>query len=483
MSVFEVILEVFSWIALVYFVGLSLTYLIFTFIAWKRLAAYRRARAYMPLDEIFASPFTPAVSVLLPAFNEEAVIVPSVTSLLDLRYPHHEVIVVNDGSTDGTLERLREAFDLAPVREAMRARIATAPVRAAYVSRSHRNLWVVDKENGGKSDALNAGVNAAAHLYVCSVDADVILEEDALLRVVKPVVDDPEIVAAAGGIVRIANGCKIESGRVVEFGLPRSRLAAMQVVEYFRAFLIGRIGWDSINGLLIISGAFGLFSRALVEAVGGYKRDTVGEDVELVAHLHVHLRERGEDFRIAFVPDPVCWTEAPESLGQLSRQRRRWQRGLGETLWSYRRKFANPRFGTFGLLTLPYFLLFEFLGSIVEVFGLVVVLVAWLLGVLSLSFLVAFLAVSFLLSVLLSIAAIMLEEYAVRRHERSRDIGRLVLYAVLENFGYRQLTAFYRCLGTFDLIRGRKDWGEMQRRGLERRGEAPLPAGERTAGS
>jgi cellulose synthase/poly-beta-1,6-N-acetylglucosamine synthase-like glycosyltransferase len=483
MSVFEVILQVFAWVALVYFTGLSLVYLVFTFVAWHRLAAFRRARAYLPLDEIFASPITPAASVLLPAFNEETVVVPSVTSLLDLRYPQHEVIVINDGSTDGTLERLREAFDLVPVRQAMRTRIATAPVRGAYVSRSHRNLRVLDKENGGKSDALNAGVNAAAHLYVCAVDADAILEEDALLRVVKPVVDDPEVVVAAGGIVRVANGCRIEGGRVVEFGLPRNRLAAMQVVEYFRAFLIGRIGWDSINGLLIISGAFGLFSRPFVEAVGGYSRETVGEDVELVAHLQVHLRERGDEFRIAFVPDPVCWTEAPESLSQLSSQRRRWSRGLGETLWRYRRRIFNPRFGTFGLLALPQYLLFEFLGAIVELLGLAIVLVAWLLGVLSLSFFLAFLAVSILLSVLLSIGAILLEEYAVRRHERSRDIARLVLYAVAENFGFRQLTAFYRCLGVIDLIRGRKDWGEMERRGLERRSEAPLPSGERTTGS
>ena len=483
MSVFEVILQVFAWVALVYFTGLSLVYLVFTFVAWHRLAAFRRARAYLPLDEIFASPMTPAVSVLLPAFNEETVVVPSVTSLLDLRYPQHEVIVINDGSTDGTLERLREAFDLVPIRQAMRTRIATAPVRAAYVSRSHRNLRVLDKENGGKSDALNAGINAAANLYVCAVDADAILEEDALLRVIKPVVDDPEIVVAAGGIVRVANGCRIEGGRVVEFGLPRNRLATMQVVEYFRAFLIGRIGWDSVNGLLIISGAFGLFSRPFVEAVGGYSRETVGEDVELVAHLQVHLREGGDEFRIAFVPDPVCWTEAPESLSQLSSQRRRWSRGLGETLWRYRRRVFNPRFGTFGLLALPQYLLFEFLGAFVELLGLAIVLVAWLLGVLSLSFFLAFLAVSILLSVLLSIGAILLEEYAVRRHERSRDIARLVLYAVAENFGFRQLTAFYRCLGMIDLIRGRKDWGEMERRGLERRSEAPLPSGERTTGS
>jgi cellulose synthase/poly-beta-1,6-N-acetylglucosamine synthase-like glycosyltransferase len=475
MSWLEAVFEGIAWAALVYFTLLGVSYVMFTAVSWRRLAAHRRARAYAPLDEIFASPFTPPVSVVLPAYNEEAGIVASVTSLLDLRYPRHEVIVVDDGSTDGTLDRLQEAFDLAPVREALRTRIETAPIRAAYVSRRHPNLWVVDKENGGKSDALNAGINAAAHVHVCAIDADVILEQDALLRAVKPFVDDPELVAAAGGIVRIANGCTIESGRLVRFGLPRSHLARFQVVEYFRAFLIGRIGFDAINGVLIISGAFGLFKRPLVEAIGGYARDTVGEDIELVARLHRYLRDRDEEYRIRFVPDPVCWTEAPEDFRTLARQRRRWQRGLGDTLWRHRRLIGNPRFGTLGMLTFPYFLLFEFFGAIFELLGLPVVLAAWLLGALSLEFFLAFLTVSVLLSVLLSIAAILLEEYAVRRHERGSDIARLVLYGLAESFGYRQLTAFWRCRGAVDLALGRREWGEMRRRGLERRAEAPLP--------
>jgi len=475
MSVYESLLRVSSWFALFYFAALALLYLTFTVVAWRRLAAHRAARIYSPLDELFASPFTPPVSVILPAYNEAAGIVSSVTSLLDLRYPRHEVIVVNDGSTDATLERLQEVFDLRPVREALRTRIATSPVRATYVSRIHPNLWVLDKENGGKADALNAGINASTHAYVCAVDADAVLEEEALLLVVKPVADDPELVAAVGGIIRIANGCRIESGRLVEFALPRSTIARFQVVEYFRAFLIGRLAFDSINSVLIISGAFGLFSREHVEAVGGYARDTVGEDVELVLRLHRYLRERGEAYRIRFVPDPVCWTEVPEELGMLSRQRRRWQRGLGETLWRHRRMILNPRAGSIGLVTLPYFLVFEFLGTIVELLGIPVVLLAWLVGALSVSFFLAFLTVSVLLSVLLSIAAILLEEYAVRRHEGPREIALVVVYGLLENFGYRQLTAFFRCRGVIDLVRGRQDWGEMQRRGLERRAEAPLP--------
>jgi cellulose synthase/poly-beta-1,6-N-acetylglucosamine synthase-like glycosyltransferase len=475
MSVVRDILWVFSGLAFVYFAVYAVCQVTFTLVAWRSLAGHRRARAYEALDETYASPFTPPVSIILPAFNEEAEIVASVHSLLDLRYPSHEVIVVSDGSTDRTLERLHETFDLVPVRQALRTQIAAAPIRAAFVSRTHPNLCVLDKENGGKADALNAGINAAAHAHFCAIDADAILEQDSLLRIVEPFVDDPELVAAAGGIVRVANDCVIESGRLIDFQLARSHLVRFQVLEYFRAFLIGRLAFDSINGVLIISGAFGLFKREVVEAVGGYAPDTVGEDAELVARLHGYLRDRGEEYRIKFVPDPVCWTEAPDDVTTLGRQRRRWQRGLGETLWRHRRRIANPRAGALGIVTLPYFLFFEFLGAAIEAFGIPVVLVSWALGVFSVSFFVVFLVVSVLLAMIVSISALLLEEYAVRRYERGKDMTRLVLYALVENLGYSQLIAYFRCRGIIDLIRRRHDWGEMRRRGLERPAEVPLP--------
>jgi cellulose synthase/poly-beta-1,6-N-acetylglucosamine synthase-like glycosyltransferase len=475
MSVVNEILRVVSWAALVYFAVLSLANLTFTLVAWRRLAAHRRARRYLPLDEMDASPFTPPISMLVPAFNEEAEIVSSVDSLLDLRYPRHEVIVINDGSTDRTLEQLRAAFDLAPVRKALRTRIATAPVRASYVSRTHPNLWVLDKENGGKSDSLNVGINAATHALICVIDADAVLEQDSLLRIVKPFVDAPDLVAAAGGIVRVANGCVIDSGSLVEFRLPQNSLARFQVLEYFRVLLIGRVAFDRLNGVFIIFGAFGLFKRAIVEAVGGYARDTVGEDVDLVIRLHRYLRTRGEEYRIRFISDPVCWTEAPEDLATLSHQRRRWQRGVGEVLWRHRSQIGNPRAGALGLVVLPYVLLFEVLGSIPQFLGIPVVLVSWLLGAVSLQFFLAFLAVSVLLSVLLSIAAIMLEEYELRHEKRASDTALLVLYGLLEDFGYKQVTAFFGCRGVVDLLRRRHDWGEMRRRGLERPEEASAP--------
>jgi cellulose synthase/poly-beta-1,6-N-acetylglucosamine synthase-like glycosyltransferase len=362
------------------------------------------------------------------------------------------------------------------VRKAMRGSIPCETIRGVYVSRSNPGLVVIDKDNGGKADALNAGVNAARFPYVCAVDADAILEEDALLRVAKPLLDEPDLVAATGGIVRIANGCTIEHGRVIEVGLPKSRLATLQTVEYFRAFLVGRVGWSKLQSLLIISGAFGLFRRSIVEAVGGYSTDTVGEDMELVVRLHRHLRERGEEYRIEFVPDPVCWTEAPEDMRTLSRQRRRWQRGLAETLWHHRKLTFNPRYGLLGMFGMPYFMIFELLGPVIEFLGYVALPIAVILGMLSFTYLIAFAVVAILLGVLLSVSALALEEFSFRRHRSGMDVTRMLTYSVLENFGYRQLVTFWRALAYVDLARGKKAWGAHKRKGIgyaSTPGEAP----------
>lgn len=478
MSAFEFLFRVLMVLALAYFAVLTTVYLVFTAIAWRSVTRHLHSRPHAANEEALASPLTPGISVLVPAYNEEAGIVESVRSLLALRYPRHEVIVVNDGSSDATLARLHEEFDLVPVHRVLRESIPCKPIRATYLSRRIPELCVIDKENGGKSDALNTGINAARYPYVCAIDADAVIEEDALLQVAKPILDDPDLVVATGGIVRIANGCRIDHGRVVEVGLPKSRLATLQVVEYFRAFLVGRVGWSSLNALLIISGTFGLFRRSLVEAVGGYSTQTVCEDMELVMRLHRYLRDRGERYRIEFVANPVCWTEAPEDMRTLSRQRRRWQRGLGESLWRHRGMIGNPRYGAIGVVALPFFVAFELLGPVVEALGPFVAFAAFALGRLSLPFLIAFLTLSVLLAILLSVAALALEEFSFRRHARGRDIARLLAYAVLENLGYRQLVAFWRTLALADLVRRKKAWGAQRRRGI---GEA-LPAGAREGG-
>jgi cellulose synthase/poly-beta-1,6-N-acetylglucosamine synthase-like glycosyltransferase len=466
MSAVHTIFLLTAFVTLAYFAALNGIYGAFTLISARSLTQHLRRSAYLPLDEAFDSPFTPGISLVLPAYNEEAGIVESVRSLLALRYPLVEIIVVNDGSTDGMMDRLRAAFEIVPAPRALRSSIASQPVQATFVSRRHPNLWVVEKANGGKADAMNAGVNACTLPYVCFIDADALIEPDALLEVAAPILDDPERVIATGGIVRIANGCTIDHGRVTEVRLPRSRLAVLQVIEYFRAFLIGRVGWTSINALLIISGAFGLFQREALEEVGGFWTDTVGEDMELVVRLHEHFRDRGLPYRIAFVPDPVCWTEAPEDLGSLSRQRRRWHRGLGQTLWRHRRAIGNPRYGSFGLLALPYFLLFEFLGPVIEILGPPITVIAVILGELSLAFLIAFLIIAVLLGIALTTAALALEEFNFQRHAAGREVIRMLAYAVLENIGYRQLNDVWRMVALVDLARRKQGWGTMVRRGI-----------------
>jgi cellulose synthase/poly-beta-1,6-N-acetylglucosamine synthase-like glycosyltransferase len=462
-SVLRDVLFAYTIVAFVYFVVLNGLYLFLTAVAWQDMGSEVRARRYLALDEVFRSPLTPGISVLVPAFNEEAVIVESVRSLLALRYPAHEVVVVSDGSSDGTIDALKAAFDLAPVRKAVRDGIPTAAIRKAYVSRRNRSLVVLDKENGGRADALNAGVNVARHPYVCVIDADSLLEDEALLRVAKPILDDPELLAATGGTVRIANGCRVDHGRVVEVRLPRSRLATVQVLEYLRAFLVARVGWSRFNALGIISGAFGLFHRSLIEAVGGFWTQTVGEDFELTLRLHRYLRERGEPYRIAFVPDPVCWTQAPEQFATLGRQRRRWQRGLWEGLRRQRRMIANVRYGVVGLVALPYFAVFEFLSPVFALLGLVVTLLWWLLGGLSTVYFLAFVAVSIGLGLVLTTAALALEEFSYRRYRRRREVLRLLAYAVVENVGYHQLHDVWRTIGYVDIARGKTSWGTQRR--------------------
>jgi cellulose synthase/poly-beta-1,6-N-acetylglucosamine synthase-like glycosyltransferase len=462
----SLLLIVFSGVAFVYFALLNTLNLLFTVIASCSMSRHVRARPHAAETDAFASPITPGVSVIVPAFNEEAGIVESVRSLLSLRYPRHEVVVVNDGSTDSTLSRLHDEFDLVPVARVLRRGIAYETVRGTYLSRRVPALCVIDKENGGRADALNAGVDAAGFPYICAVDADTLLDSDALLQVVKPILDDPEFVVATGGSVRIANGCRIDHGVVVEQRLPGNRLATFQVLEYMRAFLVGRVGWSSLNALPIISGAFGVFQRSLIEAVGGFSTGTVTEDLELVLRMHRYLRGRGEPYRIEFVAAPVCWTEAPEDLHTLSAQRRRWQRGLGESLWLHRGMIGNPRYGTVGLIALPFLLFFEFFGAMIELAGMVSTTVAFFLGLLSLWFVVLFLTFAFLLAVVLSVAAAVLEQFGLRRLPRARDVGRLLVYAFLENFGYRQFVAVWRTMAYVDLARRKKDWGIQRRQGF-----------------
>jgi cellulose synthase/poly-beta-1,6-N-acetylglucosamine synthase-like glycosyltransferase len=435
--------------------------------------AFRALLVRPPLDETSIlwrryGELTPPIAVIAPAYNEEKSIVGSVRSLLSLRYPSMEVIVVNDGSRDHTLQALVEAFELVPVERSFEPAIEHSPVRGLYASPKHPHLLVIDKPNGGKADALNTGISLSRAPLFCAIDADSIIEPDALMRAVRPFVDDPERTIAVGGTIRIANGCRISGGRVAQIGLPRNYLALMQIIEYLRAFLMARLAWSRIQTLTIVSGAFGIFRRRAVVEVGGYSRNTVGEDLELIVKLHRHFRGEGRDYRIEFIPEPVCWTEAPETLVSLGKQRSRWQRGALETFFKHRDMLMRRRYGRVGSLGLGHILIVDVLGPPVEILGYILIPLAWAFGLLAVDYLLAFVAVTFSFGVFISVGALVLEEIELKRFPRARDLAVLAVAAVFENFGYRQISNFWRVRGMWQFIRGRKDWGEMKRVGFAR---------------
>jgi cellulose synthase/poly-beta-1,6-N-acetylglucosamine synthase-like glycosyltransferase len=435
-----------------------------------------RAAAAPPLRRTVRSPLAPPISILVPAYNEAAGIVDSVRSLLALEYPVTEVVVVSDGSTDDTVARMVAAFDLRPAQRPTPPFLDHEPVRGVHVPRGRLRLILIDKDNGGKADSLNAGINFARFPLVCGIDADSLLEQDALVKAAMPFVEEPQRTIATGGMVRIANGCRVEAGRVAEARLPRAPLPMLQVVEYLRAFFAARTGWSAVNGLLIVSGAFGIFRKDAVIAAGGYRTDTVGEDMELVVRLHRTMREARRPYRIVYVPDPVCWTEAPESLRVLRRQRRRWHQGTLETLLGHRRMLFNPRYRAAGLLAMPAVLVFEVLGPLLELAGYAVSVVAVATGTISASAFALFLGLAFLYGLTLSFGAVALEDAGFGRHSGWDDLRRLLAYAVAENLGYRQLTHLWKLEGFWRLLRG-GGWGAMERKGLVRP-DADALAGE-----
>jgi cellulose synthase/poly-beta-1,6-N-acetylglucosamine synthase-like glycosyltransferase len=454
----------FNYFVLIYFLAINGVYLVLYVLSFVEISYAVKRDLFAGFSELFASNYAPPISVVVPAYNESATIVTSVHSLLALRYPAHEVVVVNDGSKDDTLEVLKKEFGLYESDQPIWQQIKTSRIRGVYASPSER-LVVVDKENGGRSDAQNAGICAANYPLVCCTDADVLMEEDALLRVARPMVESSEVVAV-GGVIRVANGCVIDSGRVVEVRTPKSPLANFQIVEYLRAFLAGRTGWSMLNCMLIISGAFGLFRRQDVIEAGGLATDSIGEDMELTTRMHRTLREKKAKYRIVFVPDPVAWTEVPDTLRVLGRQRDRWHRGLTDTLLRNKKMLFNPRYGTVGLLAMPYFLLFEWFGPIIELLGYVAFVLGLALGIINLEFALLFFIVAVGLGALLSVAAVFLEELRLRRYPRWRDLGKLTAYGILENFGYRQLNTYWRVKGLISFIRKNTEWGEMERKGF-----------------
>lgn len=462
---------------LCYFVGLTTISMLVGYLGLRAMRTTARLGSHAALPDLLEGDAHKPVSILVPAYNESRSIVESVRSFLRLRFPEFEVIVVSDGSTDDTVAQLREAFALVEQPHIYPERIRTAPVGRVLRSLRHPNLLVVEKENGGKGDALNAGLNLARYPLVCTVDADSLLEAEALLRASRHFLDDDDVIAV-GGSIRPLNGASVHAGQVTGLQLPRRWIERFQIVEYARSFFTGRVGWGSVNALPIISGAFGMFRRDRVLAVGGYRIDTVGEDLELVLRLHRWHRDGGVPYRIVSLPEPLCWTEVPSDWASLRRQRNRWQRGLWEALWAHRGMLLAPRYGRLGMFSLPFLWLFEAIAPFVEMLGYLLLAPAIVLGAVQADFALLFLALAMAYGALLSEMAVGVEMLLLHRYGALRDRLLLLVASLLEVVGFRQVLVAERFLANFQVWSKRGTWGSARRLGI-RSTPQPNPAPER----
>ena len=448
----------------VYYLISNLFYFVLLITAFVSAARHRQRLSSLRLETLDDSPFTPPISILVPAHDEASNITENVTALLSLDYPALQIIVINDGSEDETLEVLKSEFALRATSVLYVPQIASAPVQALYTSALDDRLLVLDKAAGGtKADAANAGLNAATSPYVAVIDADSVLQKDALVRIGAEIFSAAVEVIAVGGIVRVLNGSMVSGGQIREIRLPKRPIEVLQVIEYLRAFLIGREAWSALNMLPIISGAFGVFSRERMMRVGGFRTNAIGEDIDLVVRMHRSLLQEHKRYRMPFVPEPTCWTQVPQTLRALGLQRARWQKGLLDVLWASRDMLFRPRYGRFGCVMLPYLWVFELAAPVVEIVGLSSIILAAVLGVLSKTFLIQFAIYGYAFATLISIGAVVQEEITVRRYHRWTDVGRLLLYCLAEHFPYRQINMWWRLRGMWQYLRGNVAWEKSER--------------------
>jgi len=464
--------RLFTWGFGFYAVALNCLYVALLFLARGNLLSQAKYWRLLDREYLFTPGLLPSISILAPAYNEAKTVVQSVHSLLTLEYPDFQVIVINDGSSDGTMGVLEREFALERVDPTTSGHLPTAPVRGVYRSPGYAKLLVVDKENGGKADALNAGINHAGCEYLCSIDSDSLLEPDALLRMTAQILtSDVETVAVGGNILPV-NGCSVERGMLQSVSLPKNGYARMQTIEYLRSFIAGRLGWSRLNALLIISGAFGLFRRDRVVEIGGYmtgrgefNRDTVGEDMELVVRLVKRMGDTRKKYRVRYAASANCWTEVPEDLAGLIKQRGRWHRGLVEIMTWHRKMLFNPRYGTAGLLALPYFLIFEVLGPFYEFAGYPLLFIGFATGALHWHIFVIMFSAILLFGLLISTVSLVLSERGII-YFRRKELFTLLGYSLLENFGFRQLMGWVRVFSSVGLLVRNKGWQKLERKGF-----------------
>ncbi len=469
MSITSIAIDLLTYGIFIYAVVLLLSYIGIGFFSIGETRDYMHENDFTDYRLLASSRHAPSVSVLAPAYNEGATITENVRSLLFLYYSNIEIVILNDGSKDDSLQKLIDAYDLEKVAFHVDYKISTKEVRGVYKSRNpvYKKLVVVDKENGGKADALNVGINVSSNDYIVCIDVDCILEQDAILKMMKPFLEEgEEKVIASGGVVRIANSCEIKDGRLLKVHLPKNYWARLQSLEYIRAFILGRMAWARLNGLLLISGAFGAFDKDIVIKAGGYDHNTVGEDMELVVRMRRYMEERNEKYKVTYIPDPLCWTEAPVSSKILGRQRNRWTRGTIETMRFHRKMFFNPRYRLLGMLSYPYWFFFEMVAPLIEFFGMVVFILLTVFGLVNWHMFIALLVFIISFGYLYSAFAAYMEVATFNMYRRRTDMMKLLLTALTEPFIFHPFVVWSAIRGYVDMIRKKKSWGEMTRQGF-----------------
>ena len=447
------------------------SYLLLGIFSAIALRKYLRKNSYVNYNSLVLSPLSPRISIIAPAFNESKTIIDNVRTLLSLYYNNFEVILVNDGSTDNTFAKVEEAFELEKVNYYFDYRIPCERIKGVYKSKnpSFNRLTVIDKNNGGKADSLNAGINISKSNLIVSIDADSIIEADSILKLVKPFLEEKDRkVIGTGGVIRIVNSCDIELGHIRNIHIPKQILPRLQVLDYTRAFLLGRMAWSQLDGLMLISGAMGIFDRETVIKAGGYSTKTVGEDMELVLRMRRFMTENDAKYEVTYIPDPLCWTEVPSDLKSLRKQRTRWTRGLVESLKTHRKLFFNPKFNKLGMLGYPYWFFFEWLSPLIAFGGFIYTIILILTSGINWPFYLLLFVFVYSFAVLLTTWAILFEEITFHKYKRNRDVFKLIATAFVEPFFYPVHT-YFAVRGNIEALRGKTSWGTAERSGFEKK--------------
>ena len=447
------------------------SYVILAIISALETIEYVKKNSFVNYKEILSSTFSPSISIIAPAYNESLNIVENVRSLLSSHYVNYDVIIVNDGSKDDSLSKLIEAYDLIQIDHLINEHIKTKPLREGIYKSTNPafdKLTVIDKENGGKADALNMGLNMSKNRYVACIDVDCLLLEDALQKMIKPFLETTDAkVIAAGGVIRIANSCIVKDGKLLDVNFPKTWLEQGQILEYLRAFLLGRMAWSRLNGLLVISGAFGLFDKKIAIKAGGYDTNTVGEDMEIIVRMRRYMEDEKQKYKVAYIPDPLCWTEAPDNYKTFISQRNRWTRGTIETLKKHRKIGFNPKYKSLGLISYPYWFFFERMAPIIEVAGIIYFGILIVLNEVRWDYAFAFIILAYLFSVLFSIVAIVSEELTYHQYKKKSIGFKLVMIAFLEPFVNHPTILYSAIKGNIDYyFNKKKKWGVMIKKGM-----------------